>query len=170
MNTSFRSSSPSTLSTNRQAPLFGRVFAGRMKPNALGRAARDHWQDLPRLFDGIALDRFVLTPSRLHGLIALEAGAPQSLAVILRTFKSFSTREINKLRRERGQAVWQQGHDIHTAPTDAALDRIRDRILVGPSRSLNGHPWLAGFAPHPDPAPPPGQRIRFPGHAPELRA
>lgn len=158
-----------TLCTDDFKPLFGRSFGGRMKANALGRAARDHWQDLPRLFDGLTLDHFALTPSHLHGLITLEADAPHSLAVILRTFKSFSTREINKLRWERGAPVWQQGHDIHNAQTDEALNRIRDYILASPARGRTGHRRLADFALRRETVSAPGQPIRLSSHATELR-
>lgn len=157
-----------SLCTDGFQPLFGRTFGGRMRPNALGRAACDHWQDLPRLFDGLALDHFALTPSHLHGLVTLEADAPHGLAVVLRTFKSFSTREINKLRRERGAPVWQQGHDIHIAQDDAVLNRIRDYILASPVRSRTGHRYSADFALRND-ACAPGQRIELSSHARELR-
>jgi len=123
-----------TICMGQGAPRLGRISGGNMKPNATGRAVEAHWRNLSRIFRNVRLETFALMPDHVHGIIAIEDGAPHGLAAILRTFKSVSAREINKRRQTPGHAMWQWGHEEHALPDAAALEKMQDHILAAPLR------------------------------------
>ena len=123
-----------TIYTHRQETRLGRITRRGMKPNALGRTAEAHWHNLSRIFPNIRLDAFTLMPDRIHGVIEIEEGAPHGIAVILRTFKSFSAREINKAQQTPGNMIWQQAHDERVLHDGGALEEIQAQIACAPTR------------------------------------
>jgi putative transposase len=95
------------------------------------------------------MDTFVVMPNRIHGIIFLKdvgAGfkpAPTScrgqryaLPEIIRAFKTFSSRKINKWREMPGTPVWQRNYYEHVIRKDESLDRIREYIVTNPLRWL----------------------------------
>lgn len=123
-----------TICTGSGAPLLGKIASGAMKPNATGRAIEVHWRNLPRIFGNIRLETFALMPDHVHGIIAIEEGAQHGLAAVLRTFKSVSAREINKLRQTPGHPLWRWDHEEHILQDAAALEKMRDYIVSSPAR------------------------------------
>jgi REP element-mobilizing transposase RayT len=55
------------------------------------------------------------------------------LATIVGAFKSFSAREINRLRCTVGAAVWQRGFHEHVVRSAESLDHIRRYITNNPA-------------------------------------
>jgi putative transposase len=123
-----------TIYTHRQKTRLGRITRRGIKPNALGRTAETHWQNLSRVFPNIRLDTFTLMPDRIHGIIEIEEGSPHGIAAILRTFKSFSAREINKMQQTPGNMIWQQAHDERILHEGNALEETQALITGAPAR------------------------------------
>tara|TARA_R110002126_G_scaffold16044_27_gene64795 strand:- start:57 stop:650 length:594 start_codon:yes stop_codon:yes gene_type:complete len=136
-----------TICMDPGGPRLGKISGGSLKPNAVGRAVEAHWRNLPRIFTHVRLETFALMPDHVHGIVAVEEGAPHGLAAILRTFKSVSAREINKRRQTPGHPVWQWGHEEHILHDTAAADKMRDYIACGPVRWHSEHrsPLNPGF-------------------------
>lgn len=126
-----------TIYTQRQETRLGRITRQGMKPNALGRTVEAHWHNLSRIFPDIRLDTFTLMPDRIHGIIEIEEGSPHGIAVILRTFKSFSAREINKIRQTPGDMIWQQAHDERILHEGDTLEETQAQITGAPARWRN---------------------------------
>jgi len=84
-----------------------------------------------RHFDGnhYALDSFVIMPNHVHVLVRPHDGC--SLSEILHAWKSFSTKEINKLRRRTG-TVWQDENYDRMVRDFAELERYRSYIKSNP--------------------------------------
>ena len=84
-----------------------------------------------RHFDGdrYALDSFVVMPNHVHVLVRPHEA--HSLSEILHSWKSFSAKEINKLR-ERSGAVWQDENYDRMVRDFAELERYRDYIKENP--------------------------------------
>lgn len=123
-----------TIYTQRQETRLGRITRRGMKPNALGRMAEAHWHNLSRVFPDIRLDAFTLMPDRIHGIVEIEEGSPHGIAAILRTFKSFSAREINKMQQTPGDMIWQQTHDERILHEGDALEETQAHITAAPIR------------------------------------
>jgi putative transposase len=65
--------------------------------------------------------------------------APRSLGAIVGSFKSATTKRINRLRATPGLPVWQRGYYEHIIGDDASLTRVRQYIADNP------HNWRDRF-------------------------
>ena len=133
-----------TICTHQRRCLFGDVVGGEMRLNELGDFVWATWHDLPNHVPHVQLDAFVVMPNHVHGIIIIRdvgAGsepAPTTkrhgLPEIVRQFKTFSARRINRRRGTPGQPVWQRNYYEHIIRHEESLNRIRDYILTNPLR------------------------------------
>lgn len=111
------------------------------------------WDALPRHYDNLALGEFVIMPNHIHGIITLtetkEILPRPHLSEVVRWFKSFSGRHINRLRKMHGGRVWQRGYYDHILQDDEERFYIRHYIVENPLK------WeMDRLHPnHPDPFP-----------------
>src|SRR5262245_26267674 len=112
-----------TICTHLQECLFGDVIEGQPELNTLGCIVDTCWNEIPIHFPHIQLDTYVVMPNHLHGILEItdtnvsvgarhavplpqNSTAPEafaqpvsgSLATVLRSFKSATTRQVNVLR------------------------------------------------------------------------
>ncbi len=140
-----------TICTHQRRCLFGDVVDGEMRLNEAGGMVEWTWYDLPNHIDNIELDAFVVMPNHVHGIIIIRepvvgagsvgAGsepAPTTkrhgLPEIVRQFKTFSARRINRWRGTPGTPVWQRNYYEHIIRDEQSLNRIRQYILENPIR------------------------------------
>jgi putative transposase len=136
-----------TICTKNRRFLFGEIENDLMSINDYGEIVRLSWLDLPQHYANVQLDTFVIMPNHIHGIIFLEdvgAGfkpAPTGsgskrypLSEIVRAFKTFSSRHINKLRNMPGTSVWQRNYYEHVIRRDEVLNKIRQYIEFNPLR------------------------------------
>jgi REP element-mobilizing transposase RayT len=125
--------------------LFGEVRDGVMRPSRRGFIVEECWKDLVNHYEHLELDEFVVMPNHIHGVICLrDAGraglkpAPTSdvrrhgLSEIVRAFKTFSARRINKLRGTQGTPVWQRNYYERVVRNERELNAIREYIRANP--------------------------------------
>ena len=60
-----------TICTHQRNCLFGEIVDGEMKLNTNGEIARGSWLSIPRHFQNVELDEFVIMPNHLHGIILI---------------------------------------------------------------------------------------------------
>ncbi len=140
-----------TVCTQDRACLFGDILDGQMRLNEFGGIVAWTWQDLPNHVPNVALDAFVLMPNHVHGIVVITdtvgAGsepaptepAPTNtkryaLPEIVRQFKTFSARRINKCRGTPGAAVWQRNYYERILRSEESLNQVRQYILDNPHR------------------------------------
>ena len=151
-----------TVCTQNRACLFwgpGRAGLGPAPTpplNELGRLAVETWADLPNHIAGVELDKFVVMPNHVHGILRLtgvvpnrahpavsapSVGAgprpahfPVPLTEVVRQFKSFSARRINAARNTPGAPLWQRSFYDHIIRNEADYLRIWDYIDTNPLR------------------------------------
>ena len=110
-----------TVVTQKRELLFGEVHHGESRLNEAGRIVQAAWDDLPNHFAGVSLDAFIVMPNHVHGIVALQvlvgAGlkpAPTQIRAglfeVVRAFKTFSARSVNKSRGRQGVPVWQRNY------------------------------------------------------------
>ncbi len=143
--------------------LLGNITGSDMCLNEYGNIAADCWQDLPKHYAHIELDAFIIMPNHVHGIIVVGAGfkpaffsnpdgkinaeckyraglkpaptyAQHGLSEIVRAYKTFSTRYINKIRNASGIPVWQRNFYEHIIRNEQELDAIRTYIKDNPSK------------------------------------
>ena len=130
-----------TICTHHRACLFGEVVDDEMRLNANGRLVNETWMGMPRHYPHVELDTFIVMPNHVHGILVLVGSglqpAPakmQPLPEIIRGFKTFSARRINRSRSTPGKPVWQRNFYDHIIRDEVGLDRIRQYILDNPVR------------------------------------
>ena len=155
-----------TVCTRNRACLFwgpGRAGLGPAPTpplNEYGRLVAEAWADLPNHIAGVELDKFVVMPNHVHGIIRLTgicpgpilpaapapfvgAGprpahpadavhSPVSLTEVVRQFKSFSARRVNAARGTPGVSLWQRSYYDHVIRNEPDYLRIWNYIDTNP--------------------------------------
>jgi len=135
-----------TICTRDRLCLFGEIGDNKMRLNEAGLMVDTAWQDLPHHYPYVQLDEYVIMPNHVHGTIIVGAGlkpAPTNHAVptkrhglpeIVRAFKTFSARRINRGRATPGVPVWQRNYYEHVVRNEESLNHIRHYIIDNPQR------------------------------------
>ena len=99
-----------TICTQNNEHFFGLVKNNQMELSAIGQIAHDCWLEIPQHFSFVSLDRFIIMPNHLHGIIFIKKDnnqrakhknqfGPQSqnLASVVRGFKAGVTTQARKI-------------------------------------------------------------------------
>jgi putative transposase len=130
--------------------VFAKIVNKKMVLYPAGRIVWQCWRDLPRPFRSIQLDQFVVMPNHVHGVIILHRkpngraglrpaptaggdGGPR-LANLIGALKSFSARQINKMRGTPGIKVWQRNYFERVVRSGEELSAIQQYIYENPAR------------------------------------
>jgi len=113
--------------------LLGEIEEGMMKLSRYGEVVEYHWLNLTRIYSHIALNTFAIMPNHFHGIIEIkDRDKDRDLAKIVRTFKTFSARQINQIRSMKGIPVWQRGYYEHIIRDEDSLVTIQQYIMDNP--------------------------------------
>ena len=138
-----------TVCTHNREYLFGNVVNDEMTLSEYGNIVENVWYNLTGHYQNIKLDKFMVMPNHIHGIIILidadDVGAGfkpaptdltkyYPLSEIVRAFKTFSSRHVNELRITPGIPVWQRNYHEHIVRNENELNRIREYIINNPLR------------------------------------
>ena len=138
-----------TICTWHRQNLFGDIVSGEMQLSRNGEIIESYWDNLIKHHRHVELDQFVIMPNHVHGIIVLTDSQvianndlsgrlnqlrPQRHGIpeIIRGFKTFSARSINRHRKLTGVSVWQRGYYEHIIRSQESLQRIREYIINNP--------------------------------------
>ena len=138
-----------TICTWQRQSLFGAIVSSQMQLTRYGEIIELYWDNLIKHHRHVELDQFVIMPNHVHGIILLtdnqlianndlwgrsNQSRPQrhGLPEIIRGFKTFSARSINRHRKLTGVSVWQRGYYEHIIRSQESLQRIREYIINNP--------------------------------------
>jgi putative transposase len=125
-----------TICTWQHACILGDVHDGEMYLNPFGRAVSKVWQGLPKYYPYVILGEFCVMPNHVHAIINLtddhSSHKRHGLSEIVRAFKSFSTRQINTIRKTFVGPVWQRNYYEHIIRNEEALQKIIQYIRSNP--------------------------------------
>ena len=121
--------------------------------NEIGCIVTEFWQDIPNHFDNVQLDEWVVMPNHVHGVIIINnnrrdealprlymgnypqmskiSPKPESLPVIIGSFKSIVTKTINQ-KYSDAHFSWQSRFYDHIIRDEKSLDDIREYIRFNP--------------------------------------
>jgi REP element-mobilizing transposase RayT len=111
--------------------------------NQIGRIVSSTWVNLPKHYENIDIDEYIVMPNHIHGVIAMsDLQTPleqrtiksHSLGVNIGSFKTWSARKINALTNRTGKPVWQRSFYDHIIRNEKSLDQIREYIINNPSQ------------------------------------
>jgi REP element-mobilizing transposase RayT len=139
-----------TICTKDREQLFGEIMNEKIILSETGKIVSECWLDLPNHYPNIILDEFMVMPNHFHGIIIIRNGSDNNLkhglSEIIRAFKSFSSRRINKLNTlnvETGlrpvststtSYIWQPRFYDRIIRSDNELNRIRVYIKNNPKK------------------------------------
>ena len=135
-----------TIVVQNRRCIFGEVVDGKIELNGLGQIVTDEWERSHHIRKEIELDRFVVMPNHLHGIVMIRpVGATgrspspsgplkRSLGAFVAGFKSAVTIRINQLRAPPGLSLWQRNYYEHVIRDEESLNRVRQYILDDPAR------------------------------------
>jgi putative transposase len=138
-----------TICTHQKSCLFAAIANKQLVLNRFGHLASECWQAIPQHFPGVELDEFIVMPNHIHGILIMtnnrQAMAlpnpyqgkfgkpiPGSISIIIGSFKSAVSKQINILRNSKGVLVWQRNYYEHIIRDDESLNRIRNYIINNP--------------------------------------
>lgn len=61
-----------TINTKNHVHYFGKVRNGKVVLNEIGNCAKKIWEEIPKHFQNIELDYYVIMPNHLHGIIIIN--------------------------------------------------------------------------------------------------
>ncbi|MFH1032267.1 MAG: transposase [Chloroflexota bacterium] len=102
------------------------------------------WKEIPLHYSLVNNEVFMVMPNHIHGIIVIQtterAGSKPAptkhypLSEIVRAFKTYSSRRINKLRNTQGMAVWQRNYYEHVIRGERDYQQIGEYILHNPAK------------------------------------
>lgn len=137
-----------TICTENRKPLFGDIVDGKTRLNKFGQIVHQCWEDLPKHYQQVMLDAFVIMPNHIHGIIILTNEVPEpgmaglkpaatkkghGLPEIVRAFKTYSARKINMERETSGVKLWQRSFFDRVIRNERELNSIRKYIMENPA-------------------------------------
>ncbi len=61
-----------TICTKKRKCFFGEIIDGKMNLSEMGEIANQYWIEIPDHFDNICLDKFVIMPNHIHGILFIN--------------------------------------------------------------------------------------------------
>jgi putative transposase len=141
-----------TICTGKRKCFFGEVVAGEIRLSMAGEITAEEWQRTEQVRSNVVLDRWVVMPNHLHGIIVIRNPVetprrgvstrassapasplrPDSLGSIIGQFKSVCTKRI----RAAGvrDFCWQTRFYDRIVRNEGALSKVRQCIDQNPVR------------------------------------
>ena len=113
-----------TAVTHGRVPLFKRLDCARSVVQAIRGHDDQKWTETAC---------YVLMPDHLHWMFQL--GSEKSLSGLMRDFKGFTARRINRLAGRQGRPVWQVGFHDHALREHEDLRRMTRYVIRNPLRA-----------------------------------
>lgn len=123
---------------------FGTIIDDKMVLNESGKIVKNTWIEIPIHFNDIVLDRYIIMPNHIHGIIInnpVGNGHARSvnkntknnnLSIIIGSFKSAATKRINQ-SNNLSPFKWQKSFYDHIIRIDKSLNKIREYIINNPA-------------------------------------
>jgi putative transposase len=140
-----------TICTNLRRSYFGNIANGHMSLSDMGRIAEQCWREIPKHFENVELDEYVIMPNHVHGIfmitnpvqphaVSRHPTEPErkfgplpskSLHTIIGSYKS----AVTKLIHAKGSAFgWQSRFHDHIIRNEKELNNIRQYIDNNPAK------------------------------------
>lgn len=138
-----------TICTNAKACYFGEINNDQVEFNEAGEMIKQQWIAIPKRFSCLAMDRFVVMPNHLHGIIGIENPGEHkvrpynqkeeivSIGDVIKAFKSLTTTlYIKNVRLKKWRSferkLWQRNYYEHVIRNGADLEEVRKYIELNP--------------------------------------
>ena len=131
-----------TICARNREELFGAVNNDMVILNEYGKIANQTWLEIPEHFPNVGLDKFIVMPNHIHGVIYVVGGADlrplqnngrskMILSTVIHGFKSSATRKI-RIEYNNTDYIWQRSFYDHIIRNEKSLYKIREYIINNP--------------------------------------
>jgi len=154
-----------TICTYNRECVLGNVADEEMILNQSGNIVLACWNSLLERYDNIELDKFVVMPNHVHGIIKIidHVGAIHELPLqtantnqktkrrrmlipkIVGYFKMNSSKQINTIRNSTGIPVWQRNYYEHIIRNEEKFIPFKSPLIKGDSGGCV-FPWSSPFS------------------------
>ena len=134
-----------TICTKKMVEWFGKIEKGEMTLSEEGRIANNQWLEIPRYYENIDIDEFVVLPNHIHGIIIIKDaifGRTEHCSVptinknehygtvskIIKSFKEIVSKNIRKQCRNY-DFQWQRSFYDHIIRNEKSLQNIRNYVI-----------------------------------------
>ncbi|MGL5874977.1 MAG: transposase [Xenococcaceae cyanobacterium] len=148
-----------TICTQQKIHYFGNIINTEMQRSPIGEIAQKFWEEIPQHFAFTHVDKYIIMPNHLHGIIVIDRPIdrqsnvetryiasptptdrsnkfaplkPGSLQAIIHAYKASVTRWCRKNQQEH--FAWQPRFYEHIIRDDGSLEKIREYIVNNPSK------------------------------------
>ena len=126
-----------TICTHKKNCILGRVIDNSMVLNDLGLVVNNHWQWLGKYYDYVEIDKYVIMPNHMHGIIIIgdnnsHESKRKPLSDLISLFKAKCTRDIRMAFGQPMTQLWQRGYYEHVIRNEKELSEIRKYIEINP--------------------------------------
>lgn len=122
---------------------FGEICEGKVVLNDVGKLVENKWKMIEEYFKNVKLDKFVVMPSHVHGIIFIagnsfscsdkESQNVQLIPKIISHYKASVKREIRKNCSD-AQSFWQKSFHDRIIQNKNELYQIQEYIVNNPWR------------------------------------
>ncbi len=119
------------------------LASARFKLTELGQIININWQNIENQYDNIGLDRFIIMPNHIHGILIIneygnraDTRPAPTLSDIVCSFKSKCSVEYLKYIKQNdlniSYQIWQRSFHDHVIRNEKSLREIREYIVNNP--------------------------------------
>ncbi len=142
-----------TICTKQKECLFGNIINQKMVLNNAGVIAKKYWLEIPKHYQYIILDEYIVMPNHIHGILVIDKKYPVgvqyieplrqnkfqkiisgSIGAIVRGYKIGVTKWYRQ--NTRYKIVWQRLFYDHIIRDERSLNIIRNYIKENPKNWL----------------------------------
>lgn len=129
-----------TVCTAGRRRLFAERDGSALRVTRAGMIATAVWYRTPQVDPRVRVDRFVVMPDHVHGILVLDGleTGRRTLSTIVGTFKPFASREIREEIPSIGR-IWQRSFHDRIIRSGRELQGIRRYIEDNPARWIADH-------------------------------
>ena len=120
-----------TICTRHREVVFGGIVNGAMILNEFGSVVSYCWRDLPRRFQTIGIDAFVIMPNHVHGIIMLTADSDPKVTRRPSVGAGFVTTSPRHAARPTGPVAIHHGAISRPAPTEGVASETIVSVGAG---------------------------------------
>ncbi len=120
--------------------LLGDVVNEKLVLNSRGRFAETALLWLPKQYEYVKIDSYVIMPNHMHAILVIGGGSRtaatprKSLGRLVGVFKTVSTKWINVMHNTPSRPFWQRNYYDRIIRDQRALNGIRQYIADNPRR------------------------------------
>ncbi len=130
-----------TICTKDRINWFGEIKNKRIELNVYGNVVSNTWSNIPKYYENVLLDEWIIMPNHLHGIIHIvgdeHCSSPTGknnyglISKIVKSFKEITLKTI-RMKFKQIDFTWQRSFYDHIIRNEYSLFRIQEYIRNNP--------------------------------------